>query len=465
MTITKEQAQTRFKTLTPLLKAALFSVQTAESIARVAEQNTLSKEKSVQVAEIAGLVMLGFLRPEEATSEVQSRLGLPPQSAKNIVDSLNSKIFSSLKTEIDRAYQPLAGGDKRPTPPTGSPPKLSIVEEVKQLEKSGEELVGVLKKMEGPIKPVQPPSVPMGPVALRPSGAPFVPPRIPTAPTIPSFEPKITPPSPIHGPVILHQESEANPLASGSGFKLNIPSGKFSDRGVAPEPAGRMARLEVGGAQKPMVDPLAKTTVAGAGRPINYGGGADQNPRPAAPAPLPIRPTVEPFPKPAFGGLPTVAPKPPVLPPSSPVNLPTPPRPQPRPEPAPTNLPPLPDQKYQRMPKIEGRSSPFGWLKSLFGNRERPVPPEVKVVNLSAESKPAPLQKTEPMEPSRQGAPPTPTLPRPPAPPLPPPPPLSNQRNSAPAVDIRPRSPVQNPSQTEEVIDLSSLTKIKRDMR
>lgn len=450
MTITKEQAQTRFKTLTPVLKSALFSVQTAESIARVAEQNTLPKEKSVLVAEIAGLVMLGFLRLEEATVEIQSRLGVPAQSAKNISDSLNSKIFSPLKTEIDRAYQPLAGSGNKPAPLADSPLRPNIVEEIKQLEKSGEELVGVLKKMEGPIKPIQPPSFPSSPATARPPSAPFVPPRTLATPSGPSLGPKATPSSPTHGPVILHQESEANPLASSLGFKLDIPPGRFSDRGVAPEATGRMARLEVGGMQKPSIDSPGRTNVAGGGRAVNYGGGFDQNPRPTVPPPLPIRSPEGPFSKSALGGLPPNLPKPPASLQSPELNLPNPPRPQPRPGQVPPNLPPLPDKKYQNMPREESKSSAFGWLKSLFGNKQRSVPPEVKVVNLSARDKPTPPLKTELSQPQGQGLPPMPPLP------------VSNQGNASSAVDIRPKAPVQNLIQNEEVIDLSSLTKIRK---
>ncbi|TSC82822.1 MAG: solute carrier family 39 (zinc transporter), member 1/2/3 [Parcubacteria group bacterium Gr01-1014_20] len=461
MTITKEQAQTRFKTLTPLLKSALFSVQTAESIARVAEQNTLPKEKSTQMAEVAGLVILGFLRPEDAAPEIQLRLGVPAQSAKSISDSLSSKIFSPLKIEIDRAYQPLAGGDKKPTFSTGSTSKPSIVEEIKQLEKSGEELVGVLKRMESPVKPAQPPSFPASSGMVKTPAAPFIPPRPSAVPLPPSIELKTTPPPPVHGPVILHRESEANPLASGLGFKLDIPSGKFSDRGVTPESTGKMARLEVGGMQKSPANATARTGVAGAGKTLNYGGSFDQNPRPTVPPPLPIRPTEEPFSKSAFGGLPPVMPKPSVLPQSPQVNLPNPPRPQPpRPEQAPPNLPPLPDKKYQTMPRIENKPSPFGWIKSLFGNKQRPVPPEVKVVNLSADSRPT-TPKIELPQPQKQGPPPIPASPRPPTPPLPPPP-TPGPRSSSPTVDIKLKAPAPTPNQTEEVIDLSSLTKIRK---
>lgn len=462
MTITKEQAQTRFKTLAPVLRSAIFSVQTAESVARIVEQNTLPKEKAAQMAEVAGLVLLGFLRAEDVAPEIQSRLGVSGQSTRSIADALNSKIFSPLKVEIDRAYEPLADGTKKPTPLTELPQKPSIVDEIKRLEKSGEELIGVLKKMEPPGTSFRPSNPPSNQLVPRAPSAPLSSPGLPVAPVALPPKPKEAPLSSFGGPVILHQESEASPLLSRSGFKLDIPLRNFSDRGVTSEPVQKMARLEVGGVQKPPSESQARTSVAGPERSINYELGSNQRPGgPPLPPPLAVRPTGGPLPRPSLGGLPTSLPKPPVLPQRPEPSPLGPPRLQARPEPIPANLPPIPDKKYQDVFPREEKSSPFRWFKSLFGTKPRPAPSEVRVVNLSAEDKPALALKIDPPKPRDQGLPPTPTPPR-----LPAPPPLSplipNQKSNSPTVDIKPKAPTQGLNQNEEVIDLSSLTKIRR---
>ncbi|OGY99783.1 MAG: hypothetical protein A2945_02190 [Candidatus Liptonbacteria bacterium RIFCSPLOWO2_01_FULL_52_25] len=137
-TITQEQARTRFTSLPPSLQNAIFSVQTADVIDSITQQNNVSDEKASGIAEAVGLVLLGFIHPEELAQEIASRTGIAPQAAQAIATSLNNRICGPLKTDIDKAYAPklqahempepapVAFGDiKRPSaPPTPPPPPV-----------------------------------------------------------------------------------------------------------------------------------------------------------------------------------------------------------------------------------------------------------------------------------------------------------------------------------------------------
>lgn len=107
MTITTVQARQRFKILPELLKEAVFSVQTSEIINQAVEQNHIPNEKIAGIAEAVGLVLLGFIHPEETQKEIQDRTGIDAATAKIITDSLQSKIFSFVKNEIVGVYNPI----------------------------------------------------------------------------------------------------------------------------------------------------------------------------------------------------------------------------------------------------------------------------------------------------------------------------------------------------------------------
>ncbi|MFA6354611.1 MAG: hypothetical protein WCX12_02940 [Candidatus Paceibacterota bacterium] len=106
MNITTTQARQRFKILPELLKEAVFSVQTSEIINQATEQNRVPPEKIGGVAEAVGLVLLGFIHPEEIQKEIQDRAGIDAPTAKAITDLVQSKIFSFVKNEIVEVYNP-----------------------------------------------------------------------------------------------------------------------------------------------------------------------------------------------------------------------------------------------------------------------------------------------------------------------------------------------------------------------
>jgi hypothetical protein len=115
--ITTEQARTRFTSISPSLQDAVFSVQTAEIIGAVMKQNNVSEEKSAGIAEVVGLVFLGFMHPEELAQEIASRTGIPLPVAKAVSDSLANRIFNALRSDLDKTYAPALHPHEMPEPP------------------------------------------------------------------------------------------------------------------------------------------------------------------------------------------------------------------------------------------------------------------------------------------------------------------------------------------------------------
>jgi hypothetical protein len=107
MTTNIQQVRQRIKSLPPTLVDALFSIQTAEVVRMTIEQNNIPIEKSSPIAQAIGLVLLGFIHPEDLAKEIQEKAGVAPQMASAVSSSFAAKIFSPLKGDLDKAYAPL----------------------------------------------------------------------------------------------------------------------------------------------------------------------------------------------------------------------------------------------------------------------------------------------------------------------------------------------------------------------
>jgi hypothetical protein len=123
LTITEEQARTRFVALPPSLQDAMFSVQTTEIISGVANDNHLDDTRANKLAQIAGWTLLGFIHPEDVSKELQELAAMPPQVASVVSTSLSAKLFNTLRGDIDKAYAPLPA-EKTAAPTDSSGPVI-----------------------------------------------------------------------------------------------------------------------------------------------------------------------------------------------------------------------------------------------------------------------------------------------------------------------------------------------------
>lgn len=230
--IPNKQLYGRWDNLPDILKEAIASETNSDIVWKTGEAEHLPQEKISIVSRLAGYVLMGFIHPEDLASEIKDATGINPNIAVSIANSLNTKIFSRLKGDLEKVYAPAV------TEETSRP----LVEEIK--------------------KPA--PSVPAG-VPLPPSGISA--PKIISVGTAPSAGKIVSPPpAPIFGkastappilsaakketlaeagPVIIHQESELEPLKQASGFKLEIPNPFEQARVRAPMPP-RPAEIEFG---------------------------------------------------------------------------------------------------------------------------------------------------------------------------------------------------------------------------
>ena len=116
LSISQQQAGQRWEIITPPLREALFSDVNADFVWNLCQSEHLTEEKSYQVAEISGDVLLGFLHPEDLAGELVSSMDLPIPLAKTISDQINSRVFAPLRADIDKVYSPLSGLESKNFP-------------------------------------------------------------------------------------------------------------------------------------------------------------------------------------------------------------------------------------------------------------------------------------------------------------------------------------------------------------
>ncbi len=250
--ITEQVLGARHDSLTPALQDALDSPRNIEIVAQVCKNHHLvDEEKIVIIQQLVALVLLGFIHEYDISKEINDSLELNnPKLTNSIGEELRAKIFSHVKSELDKNYQPVT---QEKVPPL-------VISEVKKPD-TGERVVRLdsLRVESGgsPSLAIKPPS------ALTPT------PPAPTASSGPSA-PMGAP------PLIIHQESTAEPMKKvppmGFGASNQLDTIKTEIK-IPPRPA----RLEIGGtwppkapAEKPIV-PMPPRPISEPPRAIHYG--------------------------------------------------------------------------------------------------------------------------------------------------------------------------------------------------
>jgi hypothetical protein len=246
MTITIQQARQRFTIVPEPLRDAVFSLQTAEIMNGIAQQYHLDAAKMDVVSDIVGWVLLGFMHPEDVSREIQTQLNLPTQAAADISKSIDSKIFASLRDDLNKAYAPVPDEEKTIDPqiispaPTPSAPKI-ISETFVATPKFGVTPAAANRDIAAPApKPLQPPkpsnaagwskSTPQQPVVKLGATAPGIPtaPATPAAPKTISMPSAPTPANPTPAKPVARSMSEFE--------RLDLMKKSSAPQSTAPQP-------------------------------------------------------------------------------------------------------------------------------------------------------------------------------------------------------------------------------------
>jgi len=221
--ISRQQKLERWDTLPDNLKEALFSEYNADILWQVCRTQHLTEDKIKIIATLAGDVILGFIHPEDLAKEIRESLNLNPEIANSIANEIDRKIFSPVKTDLEKVYAP--------------PSEEEILDlRAKTEEKSQEPAVKVeLPKVE-PVPKIITPEEEIKPQEVQP----------------PEVKPQfgeVEPPKIGVGeaePLIIHKEAEFKPLAetkkSLGGLFGFLRKGKKEEEKISPV----KAQVEIG---------------------------------------------------------------------------------------------------------------------------------------------------------------------------------------------------------------------------
>lgn len=247
LTLSDQQVFSRWPSLSPALREALFSQPNADFVWNLCTDEHLPEEKRYDVAEISGYVLMGFLHPEDLAGELAATLALDPKITKTIADEINKRIFVPLRADIDKVYEPVSKLAPSPMP--------------------------IRDISSGQAQAMTPKPVPLSPAPSAPSSFTKIPPAsegkfAPMSgapwPTKPAPEPsKIAPgnwttqksavvtpaaSSSDPAPIMLHEDAKFSASDKNTDFHLSRPGGgaEVSLEGVKPEKAVKPAVLELG---------------------------------------------------------------------------------------------------------------------------------------------------------------------------------------------------------------------------
>lgn len=106
ISVTYEQARARFKTLPPRLQEVDSLPESEKFFDSVYEEFRISPDRIPSVAWLIGVVIFGFLKPEDFPRELEETVGLDPLTAKALGKKVQDGFFSSIKSELDQIYSP-----------------------------------------------------------------------------------------------------------------------------------------------------------------------------------------------------------------------------------------------------------------------------------------------------------------------------------------------------------------------
>ncbi|MEK7076007.1 MAG: hypothetical protein AAB948_04415, partial [Patescibacteria group bacterium] len=159
MFISEQQLYKRYQSLSKELRDVLNSPNIGEIVNKICIAHHLSVEKTEVVSATIGKIILGFIHTEDAADEIHFEIGIDKRIVESIIDEINKKIFSSIRSEIEKVYSPISEGEveERETKPTTDDlrPTTEVVEK-SELEKPS---IGVEIKKPEPfmVSKVEPP--------------------------------------------------------------------------------------------------------------------------------------------------------------------------------------------------------------------------------------------------------------------------------------------------------------------
>ena len=101
----KEEFWKLYEKLSPELKEAIFSEETADRIEDICLRNEVEDERISEIARYTGRVLLGVLPPDEFQEVLEKELKIEKDKAKRVAREINRFIFYPVKSSLEELYK------------------------------------------------------------------------------------------------------------------------------------------------------------------------------------------------------------------------------------------------------------------------------------------------------------------------------------------------------------------------
>ena len=102
--ISEQQFWEAYDSVPAELQDIIFSEKTAETIFNACVENGIEDERISSIAKNVGDVLLGFLSPEQLQPALELDLGLEPQTAENICQTIYNAVFEPARPQLVELY-------------------------------------------------------------------------------------------------------------------------------------------------------------------------------------------------------------------------------------------------------------------------------------------------------------------------------------------------------------------------
>lgn len=102
--LTPEQLKEKYKSLPQDVQDAIFAVDSATVIQKVGRKYNLPIDKVGELADEAGLLMLGVTHPKDFMLNLTRRLKMNKEEIRDITKEINEKIFSKIRASLKKIH-------------------------------------------------------------------------------------------------------------------------------------------------------------------------------------------------------------------------------------------------------------------------------------------------------------------------------------------------------------------------
>ena len=101
---TQQELEEKYKQLPATIEEAIFSASAEKTLEEIREKHKLQIDQLGILADETRLVMLGLTHPKNFINNLAERLNLDGETAKNIAQEINQRIFYKIREELKKMH-------------------------------------------------------------------------------------------------------------------------------------------------------------------------------------------------------------------------------------------------------------------------------------------------------------------------------------------------------------------------